>query len=75
MDLTGLTGKYDFTLEFAGAMLPGGAFPPAAPDVSDSSGPSLFAALETQLGLRLEEKKVPHNVLVIDSINKIPVDN
>ncbi len=74
-DQTGLTGKYDFTLEFAGFLGPGGAFPPPASDVADISGPSLFVALETQLGLRLQEKKVPHDVLVIDSINRIPVEN
>jgi uncharacterized protein (TIGR03435 family) len=75
VDKTGLPGKYDFTLEFAGSMSPGGAFSPATSDVSDASEPSLFAALETQLGLRLEEDKVPHDVLVIDSINKMPADN
>jgi uncharacterized protein (TIGR03435 family) len=69
VDHTGLTGKYDFTLEFAGSLGPGGANPP------DTNGPGLFDALETQLGLRLEEKKVGQDVLVIDSINKIPVEN
>jgi uncharacterized protein (TIGR03435 family) len=75
VDKTGLTGKYDFTLEFAGYMGPGGAFPPAAPDAPNTGGPSLFEALDTQLGLRLVEKKVQHDVLVIDSISKMPVQN
>lgn len=69
VDNTGLTGKYDFTLEFAGSLGPGGANPP------DADGPGLFDALETQLGLRLEQKKVRQDVLVIDSINKIPVED
>jgi uncharacterized protein (TIGR03435 family) len=69
VDKTGLTGKYDFILEFAGSMGPGGA------NASDSDGPGLFDALETQLGLRLDQTKVRQDVLVIDSITKIPVEN
>jgi uncharacterized protein (TIGR03435 family) len=69
VDNTGLTGKYDFTLEFAGSLGPGGANP------SDANGPGLFDALETQLGLRLEEKKVRQDVFVIDFINTIPVED
>lgn len=75
IDKTGLAEKYDFTLEFAGYMGPGGAFPSATPDVPAVNAPDLFSALEVQLGLRLVEKKVPHDVLVIDSINKAPTEN
>lgn len=71
VDKTGLTEKYDFTLEFAGYMGPGGAFPPS----TDTHAPNLFEALEGQLGLRLVEKKVAHDVVVVESINKIPVEN
>lgn len=74
-DHTSLTGKYDFTLEFAGYMGPGGAFPPPNPDLPPTAGPNLFDALETQLGLRLTEKKVPHDVVVIDGIDKTPAGN
>jgi uncharacterized protein (TIGR03435 family) len=74
-DHTGLTGKYDFTLEFAGYMGPGGAFPPSDPDSPPPAGPNLFDAVETQLGLRLAEKKVPHDVVVVDAIDKTPVGN
>jgi uncharacterized protein (TIGR03435 family) len=71
VDKTGFTEKYDFTLEFAGYMGPGGAFPPA----TETNAPNLFEALETQLGLRLMEKKVPRDILVIDSIDRVPVEN
>ena len=56
-DDTGLTGQYDFTLSWA-------------PDdaTSDATGPSLFTALQDQLGLRLESKKAPVETIVIDHI-------
>ncbi len=74
-DHTGLTGKCDFTLEFAGYMGPGGAFPSSGPDSPATTGPNLFDALETQLGLRLAEKKVPRDVIVVDAIEKTPAAN
>ena len=47
IDLTGLTGRYDVELEWAPEQTTGG----------DSSSPSIFSALKTQLGLRLELRK------------------
>jgi uncharacterized protein (TIGR03435 family) len=62
IDKTGLTGAYDFTLEWA-------------PDsAADSSAPSLPTALHEQLGLRLDAQKAPVEVLVIDSISR-PTEN
>jgi len=59
VDKTNLTGKYDFTLEYA----------PAARAAADEIGkPSVFTALEEQLGLKLVPSKEPVDVLVIDSI-------
>jgi uncharacterized protein (TIGR03435 family) len=58
-DQTGLMGKYDFTLEFAGYMRPGGAFPSSGSDAPAPAGATIFDALDVQLGLRLVEKKVP----------------
>jgi uncharacterized protein (TIGR03435 family) len=54
---TGLRGQYDFTLS-------------RAPDeiVGDTAGPSLFTALQDQLGLKLESKKAPVETIVIDHI-------
>ena len=61
VDKTGLTGKYDFTLEFE----------PAARAGKDESGrPSIFTALEEELGLKLVPAKEPVEVLVIDSIKQ-----
>jgi uncharacterized protein (TIGR03435 family) len=47
-----------------------------APDgEADSPLPSIFTALQQQLGLRLESRKVPVEILVIDHLEKIPTDN
>ena len=56
-DDTGLSGAYDFTLKWA-------------VDESDLTRPSLFAALQDQLGLRLDSKKWPVDVIVIDRVEK-----
>jgi uncharacterized protein (TIGR03435 family) len=69
-DKTGLTGKFDFTLEFA-PQTPG-ALPPESPDDSASN---LVSAVPRQLGLRLEPRNVPVDILIIDSANKIPTEN
>lgn len=61
VDKTGLTGKYDFNLEYA---------PAARAATEDSSRPSVFTALEEQLGLKLVPSKEPIDVLVIDSIEQ-----
>jgi len=62
LDQTGLTGKYDFTFEYSDGS-------------ADSFGPSIFSALEKQLGLRLDKIELPQDVIVIDRINKVPAEN
>jgi uncharacterized protein (TIGR03435 family) len=87
IDKTGLTGLYDFKLEFAGGMGPGAAFQPqqslgasAGPDgmldIQDpGGGPDLFTALEKQLGLTLTKGKATYDVLVIDKASRVPTEN
>jgi uncharacterized protein (TIGR03435 family) len=68
VDRTGLTGKYEFTLEFN--------LKPSGPDASDDDPfPSVFDAVQQQLGLKLEDKKAPFDVLVIDHAEKVPTEN
>src|SRR5580765_861727 len=61
-DHTGLSGEYDFTLEWV-------------PDVNASNaGPSLFTALDEQLGLKLESTKSRVQAIVIDHVER-PTEN
>ena len=62
LDRTGVTGNYGFTLKFA----------PAQAANPDPDRPSLFTALEEQLGLKLESTRAPIEVLVIDRAEKPP---
>jgi uncharacterized protein (TIGR03435 family) len=66
LDETNLPGIYDYTIDISG--LPG-------PDGNDGPGPSIFQAVQADLGLRLESKKEAIEVLVIDSVNKTPTPN
>ncbi len=70
VDATGLTDEYEFTLSWIPQ--PPGAGPAI---VEDPAGPDLFAALQEQLGLRLEPKRAPMEVLVIDRAEKVPTAN
>ncbi len=71
VDKTGLIGGFDFELEFAADPLAAGGQPPA---VSDTTLPSMFTALEEQLGLKLVPARTPVEVLVIDRIER-PTEN
>jgi len=74
IDKTGLTGKYDIEMKWTpDEMEAGMARPPdgSQPDpLSATTGPSLFTALEEQLGLKLEAHKEPGEVIVIDHIEQ-----
>ena len=61
LDQTGLGGLFEIKLEWS--------------PKQDSDGPALTTALKEQLGLRLESRKGPVDVLVVDSAEKIPADN
>jgi uncharacterized protein (TIGR03435 family) len=71
VDQTGLSGRYDFDLEFAPDESVWGGI---VPRPENSEKPNLFKALQEQLGLRLEATKGPVDVLVIDHIDK-PSEN
>ncbi len=74
-DKTGLTGLYEFRLEFEGTTAIPGAAPPPAVDALDpgAGGPNLFTALEKQLGLKLVKMKaVPVDLLIVDRLDKTP---
>jgi uncharacterized protein (TIGR03435 family) len=75
VDKTGLQGNYTFTLQWTPENLAanGGQSAPGATSLG-SSGPSLFEALQDQLGLKLELTKAPVDTVVIDYIEQ-PSEN
>jgi uncharacterized protein (TIGR03435 family) len=63
MDKTGLTGTYNVKLSFAPLNDP------------DSTLPAPSAAIEEQMGLKLESTVVPTKVLVVDHVDRVPPEN
>jgi uncharacterized protein (TIGR03435 family) len=74
IDKTAFTGTFDVHLEFSpeGTAFAGGlpGMPGGLPPGFDTSGPSIFTAVQDQLGLKLESQKGPAEVLVIDHAEK-----
>jgi uncharacterized protein (TIGR03435 family) len=89
IDQTGLKGKYDLKLRYDPSSMPGGrGGPKDALDPAPAGGdpanrispgedapPSIFKALQEQLGLKLEARKGPVDLLVIDHVQKTPTQN
>ncbi len=73
LDETGLTGSYAFDLQWTPDRPPSAPGQPLA-SAAEPAGPSLFTALQEQLGLRLESMRRPVEVLVIDHIER-PAQN
>ncbi|SPE41360.1 conserved hypothetical protein [Candidatus Sulfopaludibacter sp. SbA3] len=66
LDLTGLKGVYDYSIDISGLGRPGDDNPP---------GPSIFSAVQQDLGMKLEARKEPVEVLFIDHVEKVPTAN
>jgi uncharacterized protein (TIGR03435 family) len=72
VDKTGLTGRYDFDLEFTPDESQfGGAGLKGTPE---STKPDLFTAMQQQLGLKLEATRGPIDTIVIDHVER-PAEN
>jgi len=80
VDKTGLAGKYDLELTWTPEQGSDAMFKESdssqsrAEPAPDASGPSIFTALQEQLGLRLQSTKGPVDTLVIDHI-EMPSEN
>jgi uncharacterized protein (TIGR03435 family) len=84
-DLTELTAKYDFTLTYSPEGLnsgmivmparppEGGVRPVEVPDAE--TPPTIFAAVQSELGLKLDAKKGPVELIVVDHMEKVPTEN
>ena len=71
IDRTGLQGNFDFKLEWtpeSAALTPGASGEPGSQ--VDLSGPTIFTAVQDQLGLKLESQKGPVEMIVIDRLEK-----
>lgn len=86
IDMTGIQGQYDFDLVFApetirampgggrGPMPPPGAGEHAPPETPAEPAPSIYESVQ-RYGLKLEPRKAPMEVLIIDHIEKTPAEN
>jgi uncharacterized protein (TIGR03435 family) len=84
VDMTGLTGRYDFSFELTpedynamhvrSAISAGVILPPQAMRALEASGDSLHSGLQG-LGLKLDPRKAPLDVLVVDQADKVPTEN
>jgi uncharacterized protein (TIGR03435 family) len=77
IDMTGIQGLYSFTMEYSladptgmrsGSASDGGPAPDGAP------APTIFNSLQ-QLGLKLEARKTPVEMLIVDHAEKVPTEN
>jgi len=71
VDKTGLAGEYDFVLRWTPQPL---GQSPEDRSPSDGNVPSIFTALQEQLGLRVESQELPTTILVVESADR-PTDN
>ena len=63
VDQTGLTGNFDFQLDWSPAV------------ENPGPGPTLFEAIENQLGLKMQRTRAPLPAIVIDSVERVPIEN
>jgi uncharacterized protein (TIGR03435 family) len=90
LDLTGLKGTYDVDLTFMpderdqmqsrmepGMMMapPPGAAEGVADHISDATASSIFSAVQESLGLKLDPRKSPAEILVVDRAERAPTEN
>ncbi len=68
LNLTGLTGIYDFTLDISG-------LPTGVTQAGDNPGPSIFTTVQQDLGLKLEAQRASIDILIIDHVEKVPTEN
>jgi len=68
VDQTGLTGAWDFSLDAS-------SFAMTQPTGIDDLINMVIQAINEQLGLKIEQKKIPAELLTVDHAEKVPVEN
>jgi uncharacterized protein (TIGR03435 family) len=66
IDMTGLTGVFDVKMEWA---------PEHSPASENGSADDIYTAIQQQLGLRLEPRKAPMDMLVVERAERTPIEN
>ena len=74
INMTGLEGEYQMTLDLPIPTTPALANAPELPPALEPVGVSLFSTVE-RLGLKLEHRKAPISVLVVDHVERVPTEN
>jgi uncharacterized protein (TIGR03435 family) len=74
-DATGLPGRYDFLLKWTRGTPPGHGGIGADSGAVEELAPGLFGALQEQLGLKLDAKRIAFEALVVDKIERKPTEN
>lgn len=70
LDMTGIKGHFEVKLEWT----PEGA-PRREGNGPDPAGPSIFTAVQEQLGLKLEARKAPVEMIIVDHVERYPIEN
>jgi uncharacterized protein (TIGR03435 family) len=71
VDRTGITGRFDYNVTFTPDDSEFNGHPPKLPQTETSdSAPNLFAAIQEQLGLKLDAQKTSVDVIAIDHVEK-----
>jgi uncharacterized protein (TIGR03435 family) len=66
VDKTELAGVFDFELRWGQDQ---------SQSTDSASGPSIFTAVQEQLGLKLQSQKLPVEILVVDHAERVPTEN
>ena len=77
LDMTGLPGFFDLTVDLAGSDDEASTqkAPPPAVRAKMMLGTGLLPIVQDQLGMKVEGRKLPADVLVIDHVDRIPAEN
>ena len=80
VDMTELKGTFDIDLEFTSENAPGGmrsasSATEARPQDENSLAPNIFTVLQEKLGLKLDPRKAPLDIYVVDHAEKVPTEN
>ena len=75
LNMTDLKGCYTLSIEWVPELRQPEATAGAAPPAEPVSGVTLMVAVQEQLGLKLEVRKAPVDIVVVDTVSKLPTEN